>query len=150
MSAAIASDAVNFGSNILLADAAGDCAVIERAATRYAVRRPEPGGQVLFATNHSLAPELDEVAGNNSTLLANSRERFERLSGLSSAPDDLLETLQALFRDHTRPGGLCQHGQGDLHTIGSVIAGSATRKLWVASGAPCEIPYLPVSLEGTT
>ncbi len=147
VSLATASDGINFGANILLADAAGDCAVVERSVTRQAVRRPEPGGRVLFAANHSLAPELDGVAGGSSILLANSRERFEHVSGLSPALDDPLETLQAMFCDHTRLGGLCQHGQGDLHTIGSVIAGSASRRLWIAAGAPCENPYLPITME---
>jgi isopenicillin-N N-acyltransferase like protein len=138
---AAASDAINFGSNLLLADAAGDCAVVERSVTRHGLRRPAPGERILFATNHSLTPDLESVAGGGADLAANSRERYEFVSSLAPAPDDPPETLPVLFRDHTRPGGLCQHGQGGLHTIGSFIAGSAARRLWIAAGAPCENPY---------
>lgn len=45
--------------NFLIADATGDLAVVEHAATRYAVRRPGPQG-ILIQTNHVVAPELQK------------------------------------------------------------------------------------------
>lgn len=43
--------------NFLIADARGDLAVVEHAARRYAVLRPNSRG-ILIHTNHCLAPEL--------------------------------------------------------------------------------------------
>jgi hypothetical protein len=104
---------------------------------------------MLFATNHSLAADLDSALGGSPALLANSRERFERLAGLSAAQEASLEALQGLFRDHTRPGGFCQHGQADLHTIGAFVAGAQARQLWVSLGPPCENPFESVLLDRT-
>ena len=147
VTAASESDGINFGTNLLLADAGGDCAVVERSVTRHGVRRPQAGDRRLFATNHSLAADLDAVLGGSPALLANSRERFERLAALSAAAEASLEALQGLFRDHARPGGFCQHGQADLHTIGAFIAGTRTRQLWVSLGPPCENPFESVLLD---
>lgn len=43
--------------NFLIADAKGDIAVVEHAAKRYAILRPNEHG-ILLHTNHCLAPEL--------------------------------------------------------------------------------------------
>lgn len=146
---ALKRDAINYGNNILLADESGDLAVVERSVTRQALRRRAGDTPALFATNHSLTPELEEVLGGGDVLLTNSRERFEHLLELNPAPPDSLAGLQDLFRDHTRPGGFCQHGQGNLHTIAALIAAPRPRQLWVAYGAPCRNQFLPISLERT-
>jgi hypothetical protein len=147
--AAVASetDAINYGSNFLLADAAGEAVVVERSVTRHAVRRSAVDGGVLFATNHNAAPALDDVLGGGEALLANSRERYERLAGLAASLRPSLRTLQELFCDHTRPGGFCQHGQGNLHTIGAFVAEAQARQLWVALGPPCENHFVSVPLK---
>jgi isopenicillin-N N-acyltransferase-like protein len=143
---ALASDAVNYGTNILLADSAGDMAVVERSVTRQALRRDQAPGDGLFATNHSTQPEMAPVLGGSADLLANSAERFERLSGPARPLPATLDDFEQLFRDHTRPGGFCQHGQGGLHTIGSFIVSPESRQLWVARGAPCQNEFEAVGL----
>jgi isopenicillin-N N-acyltransferase-like protein len=146
---ALERDAINYGNNILLADESGDLAVVERSVTRQALRWRADDAPMLFATNHSLTPELEEVLGGGEILLTNSRERFERLLELDPTPPGSLEGLQNLFRDHTRPGGFCQHGQGNLHTIAALIVAPRLRQIWVAHGAPCQNQFLPISLERT-
>jgi hypothetical protein len=144
---ALERDAINYGNNILLADESGGMAVVERSVTRQALRRRADDSPTLFATNHSLAPELEEVLGGGEVLLSNSRERFEHLLNLT--PPDSLPGLQNLFRDHTQPGGFCQHGQGNLHTIAALIVAPRLRQMWVAHGAPCRNQFLSISLERT-
>ena len=146
---AIERDAINYGNNILLADESGDLAVVERSVTRQALRRRADDTSMLIATNHSLTPELAEVLGGGKVLLTNSRERFERLLELSPTPPDSLAGLENLFRAHTQPGGFCQHGQGNLHTIAALIVAPRPRQIWVAHGAPCQNQFLPISLERT-
>lgn len=45
--------------NFLIADATGDLAIVEHAAKRYAIVRPDQQG-ILIQTNHVLAPELQK------------------------------------------------------------------------------------------
>ena len=145
-------DAINSGSNILLGDSSGDFAVIEKTVAQ-AVRRLEaesktPGqvGEVIFATNHSVTAEMEPFLGGSETLLANSQQRFGNLTHLARGVKRDLEGMIFLLRDHASPGGLCQHGQGGLHTIAAFVALPRQATLWIARGYPCQNDFRPITL----
>jgi isopenicillin-N N-acyltransferase-like protein len=141
-----ACDAINYGANILLGDAGGDCAIVERSVTRQAVRRAD-GARTMYATNHSLAPELADLLTGSPKLLANSHERFARVAVTAERPPASLDEVQSLFCDHSQPGGICQHGEGGMHTVAGLVVSPLLRQLWVTHGSPCQNPFVSVSLE---
>jgi hypothetical protein len=58
-----------------------------------------------------------------------------------------LEGATSLLRDHALPGGLCQHGQDGLHTIGAFVAFPKQATLWAARRYPCQSKFRPVTLQ---
>lgn len=145
-------DAINSGSNMLLGDRSGDFAVIEKSVAQ-GVRRLEadpgtPGqvGEVIFATNHSVTAQMEPFLGGSETLLANSRERFENLTRLAGDVERDVEGMLSLLRDHASRGGICQHGQGGLHTIGAFVASPEEARLWVARAYPCQSEFRSYTL----
>lgn len=145
-------DAINCGDNILLGDSSGDLAVIEKTVAQ-AVRRlgaePKSAGQeaaLVFATNHSVTAEMESLLGGSEAFLANSRQRFENMTRLAGRVSKDLTAMISVLRDHTSPGGICQHGQGGLHTTGALVALPKEAKLWVVRGYPCRSEFWPVNL----
>jgi isopenicillin-N N-acyltransferase-like protein len=146
-------DGINSGGNILLGDMSGDFAALEKTVGQT-VRRletvPNMAGQVgdvIFATNHGVTEEMEPFLGGSEGLLANSQERFDNLTRRARDMNKDLEGTISLLRDHTAPGGICQHGQGGLHTIGALIALPEETELWIARGPPCQNEFRPVTLD---
>jgi len=137
--------AVNYGAHLMVGDANGDVAVIERMPMRMAVRRPVDG--LLYNTNHPLGPETREHNGADAALNENSHARFTRLGSLISQTPHTVEGIQSILRDHTQPGAICQHGgPAGLHTTGAYVLLPAGKTMRVAPGCPCQhdfVPYCP-------
>ena len=145
-------DAINAGSNILLGDSSGDFAVIEKSVAQ-ATRRLEvdprtPGqvGEVIFATNHSVTPEMEPLLGGGEAFLANSRQRFDNLTRLVGAVSTDLEGVMSLLRDHSTEVSICQHGHTVRHTVAAFIASPRQKRLWVGRGYPCQSQFRRVTL----
>ena len=145
------------GINFLVADAAGDMAVIERSPTRSAVRRPQKG--FICATNHYVDGQMrtveDLCTGAEPDLPdllaweANTRQRYGRLcdySVLHAGKPDVEESLRNLMRSHG-PGGICQHN-AFMSTTWAVIMKPAERQLWLADGYPCRSDFVCAGFEG--
>lgn len=131
-------DWINHGAAMLVVDARGDMAVIEKVPTRQGVRRSVSG--TLFNGNHALCEEIVPLVGDEE-LIANSRARCDNLTRLLVVFPSNLEGLKAILRDHTRPGAICQHGQARLHTASAAVAVSRRREVWATSGYPCQTVF---------
>ncbi len=136
---------VNYGAHLMLGDAGGDVAVIERMPDRMAVRRPVNG--LTFNTNHPLAPETREHSAAPATLRANSLARYARLEALTASAPRTVAGAQEILRDHTEPGAICQHGAGDFHTTGAYVLQPKQGTLWMAAGCPCQHDFVPLKVQ---
>ena len=140
---------MNYSAHLMVADASGDLADIERMPDRMGVRRPENG--VLFNTNHPLAPNTREHSGADAALHENSHARYRRLQTLLATRPDSLEALKSIMRDHTEPGAICQHGgPANLHTTSAYILLPARGVMFVAPGCPCQHEFAAVEVRART
>lgn len=137
---------INFGLLIMFADRLGDIAVLEKSS-RQAVRWLDraKGERMIFATNHTITAEMEDILGGSEELLENSRQRLANLVRQSEALSLSMEDLQKLLRDHSQPGAICQHGPY-LYTLASEIASPMQGAVWVTEGPPCQSEFVPVSL----
>ena len=70
-------------------------------------------------------------------------ERYERLAVLTQAAPRDVAGMQAILRDHTQPGAICQHGgPADLHTTAAFVIVPAAGEFYMAAGCPCQHPFL--------
>jgi predicted choloylglycine hydrolase len=127
---------MTLGENILVADAAGDAAVIEKLPGAQSVRR----GEALVACNHPLAARLDRLMSASDAIRQNSEGRLAHLDGAAHSRSRwTVEDLASVLRDHE--GGVCQHGADGLWTVASLIASPSERRLWAAGGPPCKTEF---------
>jgi hypothetical protein len=135
----------NYGAHIMVGDAGGRVAVIERLPDRMAVRWPEDG--LLFNTNLPLAPETREHSAAPAALRDNSLARYRNLQRLTARAPRSVAGMQAILRDHTQPGAICQHGEGaDMHTTGAYVLLPAQGTLLMAAGCPCQNEFAPLRI----
>jgi isopenicillin-N N-acyltransferase-like protein len=133
---------LNFGGmSLLLADARQTLLLVEQTTQGQCVRElTEPGG-VLCHTNHTCLGTLTDSPAYLATALGrNSLDRQAQLEARLARLPRSREALQALFADHTRPGAVCQHGSGGLHTDYAVVLSPSAGGLWLSQGAPCRSP----------
>jgi isopenicillin-N N-acyltransferase-like protein len=123
----------------------GDAFTIETTATRHHVMEG-PGPH----TNHYLDPELAALAPEASE---GSRSRHARLSALlEEHPPEGPEDLMVMMRDHrSATQAICLHpdpadGEEASAVVFSVVGDVDARRMWVASGNPCEHPYEEIDL----
>ena len=124
------------GENMLVADAEGGVAVIEKLPGGQAVRE----GQAVAACNHVLSPELAEGMAADDPVGDNSRRRLARLErAVQTARAWQRQDVHALLSDPA--GGVFQQGDSGLHTIASLVLAPAKRLAWIGpSGAtPAEV-----------
>ncbi len=128
--------------NYLVADAAGDLAVVE--AHPEAVRVVERGGDFVAATNHYRHPALARFQRGRK--LSHSQRRLDYLCGrretLRRSSAAGLADVQAALADH--PSNLCGHTGGHT-TLWSLSADLTARRLAYARGAPCAAAFEPVA-----
>ncbi|MBB4664236.1 C45 family autoproteolytic acyltransferase/hydolase [Conexibacter arvalis] len=134
--------------NLLVADPGGATMV---ETTPDGLARVESEGRFLWHTNHVVAPELAAQERAGTAWLRNSRARYarigERLEALT--PTEVsVEAVAEILRDRTgAPDAVChlrEDDEIDYATVASVIAIPARRRMWVAWGPPCDVPYVEV------
>ena len=135
-------------ANYLIAHASGSALDIEAAPgdfTRLYPLFPENG--VLLHTNHFLAPRIDRV-DLSLWAMPDSAVRLQRLRAAMAAKPPTLDDFRTLLADHADyPNSVCAHPGPADHpreqgaTIASVLMDLNTRRLWLAAGHPCQVPY---------
>jgi len=138
-------------ANYLIAQAGGAALDIEAAPgdfTRLYPVYPEDG--VLRHTNHFLAPRT-AASGAGPTDLAlwampSSVVRLQRLRAAATART--LDDFGVLLADHADyPHSICAHPDPAAHpceqgaTIASVLMDLTARRIWLAAGNPCRVPF---------
>jgi hypothetical protein len=132
------------GANMTWADARGGLFIAEKVPRSQQLRVPE--GSTFFHTNHPLAQGTIPFVKEREPLLSNSRARLANLARLVPRVPHTLAGLEALLRDHTEPGAICQHGQALLHTVGAYIIAPAQRRIWMTQGPPCTNEFIGFAL----
>ena len=127
---------MNHGANMMFTDPSGAAIVVERSATRTAVRRME--SHTIWNTNHFLTEDMQAVLKQDGGAAAqNSRDRFTVLERLTAEQPHSLAQLQQIARTHTEPADICRHGPL-AHSIMGYIMIARERSLLVSFGYPCE------------
>ncbi len=135
-------------ANYLIAHASGAALDVEAAPGDFTRLYPQfPGHGLLLHTNHFLSPRLPPVQDVSLWAMPSSAVRLQRLhAGTPTAPT--LDDFRALLADHADyPHSICSHPDPDDHpleqgaTIASVLMDLNARRLWVAAGHPCQVPY---------
>ncbi|MFB3905210.1 MAG: C45 family autoproteolytic acyltransferase/hydrolase [Acidobacteriota bacterium] len=138
---------IRSGFQFALVDRKGNSALIERSPTKQNVVRTE--GVALFCTNHCATPAMRELELSRGAVGdRNSDERYANLQRITSAPDfkPTLENLKAIIRSHRVPGGICQHGELEMHTRRAYICRPAEGKFMVTAGPACSNEFQEFSL----
>lgn len=139
-------------ANYLIAHASGTALDIEAAPgdfTRLYPLYPQDG--ILLHTNHFLTTAATPT-DLSLWAMPSSAARLQRLrAGRTPKPD--LEDFRALLADHAdHPHSICHHPDPGDHpqeqgaTIASVLMDLTARRIWLAAGNPCQVPYEPLDI----
>ena len=147
-------------ANYLIAHASGAALDVEAAPgdfTRLYPRFPDQG--LLLHTNHFLSPRLHPV-DVSLWAMPSSAVRLQRLQAAAPAAATggaTLDGFRALLADHADyPHSICSHPDPDEHpleqgaTIASVLMDLNARRVWLAAGNPCHVPYTELDLSWLT
>ena len=100
---------MNHGMNIMLTDPAENAVVVERSATRMAVRRMQ--GDAIWCANHYVSEDMLAVDDrSNAVFRANTEGRWALLAELTAEEPHTLEQVTRIARTHADPVSMCQHG----------------------------------------
>ena len=126
------------GKNIVLADAEGKAAVVDKVRRSPGHHSPERERGSELDTNHCVT---DALQGTRTA--SNSLDRCANLERLLAAPRyaDPVEDLKDIYADHAEPGAICQHGQDGLFTLVTSIADPVGRVLLVNGDCGCARAY---------
>jgi len=134
-------------ANYLIAQASGAALNVEAAPgdfTRLYPLFPDQG--LLLHTNHFLSPRLHPV-DVSLWAMPDSAVRLQRLRA-GATGSATLAGFRALLADHAdHPFSICSHPDPRDHpleqgaTIASVLMDLNARRLWLATGNPCQAPY---------
>ncbi len=130
------------GMSVLMGDATGDVAILEKHVAGQTVRRPAGPDAAVWETNHCLGKELAGKDDPASPYLDNSHARVSLLRRMEKEVERSLEGLTRMYRTHDDPVGICQHGQAGLHTDSGIIICPGKRTMWATEGYPCSHPFL--------
>ena len=126
---------MSHGMNIMLTDPAENAVVVERSATRMAVRRM--ADNAIWCANHYVTPEMLPVDDRtNAGFRANSEGRAALLAQLTAEEPHTLEQVTRIARTHADPVSLCQHGP--MHSAFGLTMVSRDRMLLASDGYPCQ------------
>ncbi len=144
-------------ANYLIAHASGAALNVEAAPgdfTRLYPQFPEQG--LLLHTNHFLSPRLSPTQDVSLWAMPSSAVRLQRLRAGATGHKTATATLddfRLLLADHADyPHGICCHPDPDDHpleqgaTIASVLMDLNARRVWLAAGNPCQVPYAELDL----
>ena len=130
------------GMSVLMGDATGDVAILEKHVAGQTIRRPSGSDAAVWETNHCLGKELVGKDDPESPLLENSHARIALLPQMEREVKRSFEGLVEMYRFHADPVGICQHGQAGLHTDSGVIICPDKRAMWATEGYPCSHPFI--------
>jgi hypothetical protein len=126
----------------LLAFRGGDALTLETSARELAVL-DGPGPH----TNHYVAPELATVRDEPGE---GSVARLDRLTELlAERPPSSPQEAMELMSDHgSSPQAICKHAETpeESTVVFSMVCELESRRMWVATGCPCETDYEEVEL----
>ena len=123
-------------ANVVLCDGEGQIADVEvrpEGIAHFQDRQPD----CRVHTNHYLTSEF---AAYETHSLPDSCPRLTRMRALikENYGKITVETMKAILADHQGdPGGICRHGEKDMHSISGYIAEPAKRLLHVRRGHGC-------------
>lgn len=131
-----------WGMGLVLADAAGHLAVVEKTGGLCRVVMEDT--DIAFCTNHFIAPEMTITNPiSHDGLETNSKARYETLQTLYlyQAWPRTLAGLKEALGYHGEYGFVCQHGDADLFSNYSCIAIAKERHILLGDGYPCKMNY---------
>jgi predicted choloylglycine hydrolase len=131
-----------WGMGLVLVDANGDVAVVEKTGDLCAVHCG--GTNALFCTNHftdSTMRDTRQIAHEG--LRENSKARYQTLKVLFEDRDwpHTLASVKGALAYHGDAGFVCQHGGANLHSNYSCIAIVQEKKILLGDGYPCQNNY---------
>jgi predicted choloylglycine hydrolase len=130
------------GENVVVGDASGQVAVIEKLPGAQAVHR----GHSAAACNHVRSPELEPAIDAEDSIRENSVRRLERLEEARATGEAwTVERLGAVIA--AREGGVYQDGSGGIQTIASVILAPGERRLWLDDSGSGDAVFYEVTKE---
>jgi isopenicillin-N N-acyltransferase like protein len=144
-------------ANYLIAHASGAALDVEAAPGDFTRLYPQfPDRGLLLHTNHFLTPGLSAARDLSLWAMPSSAVRLQRLR--TATPDPAtLDDFRALLADHADyPHSICSHPDPDEHpldqgaTVASVLMDLNARRLWLAPGNPCQVPYSELDLSCLT
>jgi predicted choloylglycine hydrolase len=140
--------APRWGANYAMVDARGDAAIVEKAGTYQAVRRPE--ADRIWCTNHSETDEMAPFAVNDPEKLAESRARYEAIGRISGEGEPGIQRARAVLSYNQQPGAVCRYADDDPRgnqTEWAFIAQPADGILHACFSHPDRDPWHEVSLQ---
>jgi isopenicillin-N N-acyltransferase like protein len=135
-------------ANYLIAHASGSVLDVEAAPGDFTRLYPQlPDHGLLLHTNHFLSPRLSPTQDVSLWAMPSSAVRLQRLRAATADPATL-DHFRAVLADHADyPHSICSHPDPNEHpleqgaTIASVLMDLSARRLWLAPGPPCQVPY---------
>jgi isopenicillin-N N-acyltransferase-like protein len=135
-------------ANYLIAHASGAMLGVEAAPGDFTRLYPQfPDHGLLLHTNHFVSPRLSVAQDVSLWAMPSSAVRLQRLRA-ATAHAATLDDFRAVLADHADyPHGICSHPDPNDHpleqgaTIASVLMDLSARRLWLAPGNPCQVPY---------
>lgn len=123
-------------ANVVLCDGQGGIADVEVRPEGIALFQDDHPDRLVHA-NHYLTPEFAPYETNS---LPDSCPRLDRMRQLIQARWGRLdvETVKMILADHEGdPGGICRHGEANMHSISGYIAEPMKRLFHVRRGHGC-------------
>ncbi|MCC7354370.1 MAG: hypothetical protein IT330_11495 [Anaerolineae bacterium] len=144
-------EVAKWGATLLLADDAGDLALIEMLPGSKAIRRTQNQDDLLLHTNHAICAETRGMMGDADLaekygygeLIGNSGARYRNLLHLAPQVEHTCAGLQNVLRDHAASGAICQHGAAELHSAAGIVIAPRWRTMWGTLGYPCQGEFIP-------
>ena len=136
-----------WGMGLIIVDADGQTAVVEKSGSLTSVRRDE--AKVCFCTNHFEDPSMQAARPiPHPGLEENSRLRLQTLSQLfyKDSWPATLDSIEAALAYHGDLGFVCQHGDAGLYSNYSCIAVPKEMKILLGDGFPCLHNYTEYQL----
>lgn len=131
------------GMGLILVDATGDIAVVEKSHTKQSVTRPEKG--IGFYTNHFVTKSMQGMMPLPIEGIAiNSENRYQTLKRIFSKHESQLtiQMMEDVLRNHDESGAICRHGQGGSYSLYSSIMVTKRKEIWLTEGLPCQGDFI--------
>jgi isopenicillin-N N-acyltransferase-like protein len=139
----------------VLASGEGDVIGIESTSNEFQILQPED--DILVHSNHYLADKFKQVDGAYTTFrdFPDTFLRVARIRKLMKKHygDITPKVMMEILSDHNNyPNSICRHPDTDFpaalvsKTLGSVIMVPEDRKMFIASGNPCQSEYVEYGL----